>query len=521
LTAKSKKNYLGAIKKISAICKVEGLVKDSLYELHTRQRLSGVKSVLEKNKEYTAINDDGNNMYSSALSKYEELINELNITYHWEVKTSTTSMKKPLNSIFYGPPGTGKTYKLKTHYFPKYTTKETSLSADKNFERVVSELTWFEAIAIAMLEKSAPISVPELKENRWIVRKAKYSETKNIGAGLWGQLQAHTIENCEFVNYKNRQSPLIFKKNEDKSWEISMDDFEDLTPELADVLDNTINFQASPDKEIKHYEFVTFHQSYAYEDFIEGIKPVMETEGDGELRYEIKDGLFKTLCQHAKNDPENKYAIFIDEINRGNVSSIFGELITLIEPDKRLGMENAMTATLPYSRESFGVPSNVDIYGTMNTADRSVEALDTALRRRFAFQEMLPKPDLLNDIDKISLKELLLRINGRIEALIDRDHTIGHSYLINVRNMEDLKLAFKDKIIPLLQEYFYGDYGKIGLVLGSGFVKIQTQDNEIFADFEYEGSDGLAQNKFELISFEDKNFNFEKAIKTLLNNSGE
>ena len=274
-------------------------------------------------------------------------------------------------------------------------------------------------------------------------------------------------------------------------------------------------------KEIKRYEFVTFHQSYAYEDFIEGIKPVMEDEGNGELSYEIKDGLFKTLCQRANNDPENNYAIFIDEINRGNVSSIFGELITLIEPDKRLGMENAMTATLPYSRDTFGVPSNVDIYGTMNTADRSVEALDTALRRRFYFEEMLPRPDLLKqEIKGFSLEGLLIRINDRIEALIDRDHTIGHSYLINVKSMDDLKLAFKDKIIPLLQEYFYGDYGKIGLVLGEGFVKMHPQENEIFADFEYDGSDGLAQNKFELITI-DESFKMEEAIETLLNKLGE
>ena len=124
------------------------------------------------------------------------------------------------------------------------------------------------------------------------------------------------------------------------------------------------------------------------------------------------------------------------------------------------------------------------------------------------------------NIDKISLKELLSCINGRIEALVDRDHTIGHSYLFNVKSMDDLKLAFKDKIIPLLQEYFYGDYGKIGLVLGRGFVNMHAQENEIFADFEYDGSDGLAQNKFELIPI-DSEFNMEDAIKTLLNKSSQ
>ena len=439
------------------------------------------------------------------------------VNYHKGSTDKFKPMAKPTNTIFFGPPGTGKTYTLKTEYFPKYTTKREAVTKEQNFEQVVSNLSWFEAIALAILENKSPMSVPELKANQWIKAKSKYSEAKNIGAILWAQLQAHTIEECEHVKAKRRVSPLIFNKREDKSWEISKEDFEELNPDFTDILEQLEAFQANDHFEIKRYDFVTFHQSYAYEDFIEGIKPVMESEVDGELRYEIKDGLFKTLCKRAKNDPDNRYAIFIDEINRGNVSSIFGELITLIEPDKRLGMDHAMTITLPYSRDAFGVPSNVDIYGTMNTADRSVEALDTALRRRFAFKEMLPKPDLLEkEINGFALKELLSCINERIEALIDRDHTIGHSYLINVNNMDDLKLAFKDKIIPLLQEYFYGDYGKIGLVLGSGFVKMQPQDNEVFADFDYEGSEGLAQNKFELITI-DEEFDLQYALETLLN----
>lgn len=517
IVKKGRQEYLGY-----GIVESDYSFDNTLDSFKSQRKVKWIKKGTWKSEHNTALKTltditDVNYKPNPELKAYEGIYKIINAD-HMGVKTN----KESRNTILFGPPGTGKTYKLKTEYFPEYTTKETSLSADENFERVVSDLTWFEAMALAMLENNAPISVPELKENLWIVTKAKYSKTKNINAGLWGQLQAHTIDNCEFVNSKNRQSPQIFKKNEDKSWEISMDDFEDLIPELSNVLEKTNNFQANPNKEIKRYEFVTFHQSYAYEDFIEGIKPVMETEGDGELRYEIKDGLFKTLCQRAKNDPENKYAIFIDEINRGNVSSIFGELITLIEPDKRLGMENAMTATLPYSRDAFGVPSNVDIYGTMNTADRSVEALDTALRRRFAFEEMLPKPELLKQAIKkgVSLEDILVCINERIEALIDRDHTIGHSYLFNAKSMDDLKLAFKDKIIPLLQEYFYGDYGKIGLVLGEGFVKMHPQDNEIFADFEYDGSDGLAQNKFELITINEA-FDMEEAIETLLNNSGE
>ena len=169
------------------------------------------------------------------------------------------------------------------------------------------------------------------------------------------------------------------------------------------------------------------------------------------------------------------------------MSAIFGELITLIEQDKRKGEANEISVQLPYSKALFSVPANIDIYGTMNTADRSVEALDTALRRRFSFVEMMPDASLLenNDVEGINLEDVLNTINNRIEILIDRDHTIGHSYFMNVKTTDDLRRAFKDKIVPLLQEYFYGDYGKIGLVLGDGFVKSHSTSKNPFADFKY------------------------------------
>ncbi len=223
---------------------------------------------------------------------------------------------------------------------------------------------------------------------------------------------------------------------------------------------------------------------------------------------------------------KNKWprVLIIDEINRGNVAQIFGELITLIEPSKRLGNNEAMTATLPYSQEPFGVPNNLYIIGTMNTADRSVEALDTALRRRFSFEEMMPKPKLLGDKElcDVKLSDLLTTINQRIVALKDREHQIGHSYFMDdclkgkdVKAKEQwLANVFKDKIIPLLQEYFYGDYKKIYYVLGPGFVEKKTEKT-IFAveNPDYDEFD-IPEERYDIASF-DAEFNIKDAIEKM------
>jgi len=170
-------------------------------------------------------------------------------------------------------------------------------------------------------------------------------------------------------------------------------------------------------------------------------------------------------------DAHDNYVFIIDEINRGNISKIFGELITLIEPSKRVGAAEEMTAILPYSAKPFGVPNNVYIIGTMNTADRSIATIDTALRRRFYFKEMLPNPSVLEDVyvEDISISEMLDLINKRISVLYDREHTIGHAYFMPLKanpTVDTLARIFENNIIPLLQEYFYEDYEKIRLVLG-------------------------------------------------------
>ncbi len=232
--------------------------------------------------------------------------------------------------------------------------------------------------------------------------------------------------------------------------------------------------------------FVTFHQSYSYEDFVEGITAV--PKGD-QIEYIPKNGIFKEICQEAQKE-ENQgknFVLIIDEINRGNISNIFGELITLIEASKRAGEADELTVTLPYSGDAFSVPKNLFIVGTMNSADKSIALMDTALRRRFAFVECLPKPELLNPIafvdgKEVDLEGLLRTINRRIEVLLDKDHTIGHAYLMNVSDKASLRDALLNKIIPLVEEYFYNDYEKIRLVFGDDEANEKEEGYQIYQE---------------------------------------
>ena len=254
-------------------------------------------------------------------------------------------------------------------------------------------------------------------------------------------------------------------------------------------------------------EFVTFHQNYAYEDFIEGIRPKLE--GD-ELRYELRDGIFKGIAQRASQNPGKRYVLIIDEINRGNIAKIFGELITLIEPSKRKGQKDEAEATLPYSQKRFSVPSNLYLVGTMNTADRGIALLDTALRRRFKFVERMPDTThLAEDVEGVDCRALLQTINERIVELLDRDRQIGHTYLMGVRTLEDLADAFRDQIMPLLQEYFYDDWEKLREVLNdNGF--IERRKGKIASD----------KDVFEVVAADDEQWRRAAAYQAIYGGNG-
>ncbi len=409
------------------------------------------------------------NMKENQKSKKKPLGAEADVNDGKPSSKDATPEKFPLNQILYGPPGTGKTYEIQQEYMPHFTDKTNLKTKQEYLAEVVEDLSWFTSIVLAMMDNEE-MKVPEIKSSNTIQIKSKITNksTDAIGSILWHRLQTHTKEDCPDVNYTKRSGPYVFWKDKNSIWKVDKDIVEQELPEVYETWQKLKSFKPFKAEE-KRYEFVTFHQSFSYEDFIEGIKPKIGNSSTSEnnIQYEIKPGIFKRISEKAEDNPDKNYALFIDEINRGNVASIFGELITLIEKDKR----GKLSVKLPYSQEVFTVPKNLYIIGTMNTADKSIEALDAALRRRFSFKEFSPKPDLLESINGIDLKQLLEAINKRIEVLLDKDHLIGHSYFLKIKNFEDLRSTFEEEIIPLLEEYFFNDRSKIKMILGPAFVK--------------------------------------------------
>ena len=401
--------------------------------------------------------------------------------------TDTEETRQPVNRIYYGPPGTGKTYELSKLLKREYEQAMTAVSAEEWRSQFIAEkiaiLKWWEAAVAALYDLGGKGKVSDLTEHPFIKAViAANGPNRNIRQTLWQTLNSHAVEDSATVKLKKRLAPGVFDKSAESVWHLA-GDWRDTCEDLVRLVDE-LKAGHRDTGAVQRYSFVTFHQSYGYEEFVEGLRPVLDGDTEaGEIQYEIRSGVFKDLCRRARSAPDQRFAMVIDEINRGNISKIFGELITLIEPDKREGAENAVSVTLPYSGERFSVPANVDIIGTMNTADRSLALLDTALRRRFEFVPVMP--DARDDPGAplaglrvsageqvIDVPRMLDAINQRVEALYDRDHCIGHAYFTPLAQVPDgderliaLQQVFSTRILPLLEEYFFEDWQKIRLVL--------------------------------------------------------
>jgi 5-methylcytosine-specific restriction endonuclease McrBC GTP-binding regulatory subunit McrB len=490
---------------------------------------------------------------------------------------SNTITQMPLNTILYGPPGTGKTY---------HAIDRALKIVDPNFydenQRDRNKLT----------NRFRELLINDWKNPRGLITFTTFHQSMSYEDFIEGIKPLPPDGNAP-VQYDIVDG--VFKKlcNEASRLEqftLTIDGATSaLTPERFEELyfafSTTLPLYSEPNSDIE----LQTKEGYPFELFRSSVNSIVVKAGAkrtnnfisfNELKsvlFDDKEPTYKSYEQiiidkileeksFRKSSADNltkNYVLIIDEINRGNISQIFGELITLVEDSKRKGQTEELSATLPYSKKTFTVPANVYLIGTMNTADRSVEALDTALRRRFSFEEMSPKPELLSSVnmlcnfwnldehveltykqwkqgpvlsrtdrfydligltrekeDKIldeeyydnrrhwlpsdlsltttdftgiNLQDLLSTINRRLEKLLSKDHQIGHAFFISVFSIEELSKAFQQKLIPQLQEYFYGDYGKIGLVLGKGFIEQINFDesDEVFADFDYEDS-GLA-----------------------------
>ncbi|MFD2640038.1 AAA family ATPase [Piscibacillus salipiscarius] len=403
------------------------------------------------------------------------------------------------NIIYYGPPGTGKTYmmqQLKSNYTVFNISDEEIVNA-----YIDTSEEWL-LITLILLQGNNLMSSDKIQEK---VDTLSIPSTHELNKGVSSILNKHsTIISSMFTP----EEPQVFTQKDDK-WFVALDNLLSYDYQFYKnyLLEESVK---------ERYKFVTFHQSFVYEDFVEGIRPVIDDEDmaeSGEIKYTVQPGVFKQLCNEALADSHNRYAIFIDEINRGNISEIFGELITLIEEDKRLEEVNQLMVNLPYSKEKFGVPENIDIIGTMNSADRSIALIDVALRRRFEFINTTFNLNLLSDkiksfeleptnIDGIDLVKLLEVINKRIEVLLDSNFVVGHAYFMNVRSFIDIREVIVSQIIPLLEEYFYDDLQKIQLILND-----LDEDGEIKDDAIYRHEELEVAELFDFLGdyeFEDK-----------------
>ncbi|EMU6400123.1 TPA: McrB family protein [Campylobacter jejuni] len=482
---------------------------------------------LNKNEEFKLKNSNGHNMYSSALNCYRVFLidyYEQDIFITERVQSEESNMKIiPLNQILYGPPGTGKTY----HTIDKALeilgeNLESRDDKKAKFDEYVRKgqivfTTFHQSYGYEEFVEGIKPRIDSEENSKEIKYEIKY--------GIFKELCQKALENYKASLLTQEE----FAKNEDleNKIEIFLDELVDQQKFIEKTQSGGFRLEEYNEK----YRIITDDTNANLYLNLEIFKTLLENKDkiiNGRSIRQILNNkhrrqidsyyfqlvkLFKEREQNYKIDnnsskkPDLKfYIIIIDEINRGNVSKIFGELITLIEPSKRIGEKEELKVTLPYSGEKFGVPKNVYIIGTMNTADRSITSLDTALRRRFEFVEMMPDVSKLSmDCEGINLQELLKAINTRIEYLLDREKTIGHAFFVSVENLESLKKVFQNKIIPLLQEYFYNDYALINAVLNdNGTIFEDKKDDKYLQKIKNLDSVNSERSIYNIASFDDK-----------------
>ncbi len=495
---------------------------------------------LNKNEEFELKNSNGNNMYSSALNYYRAFLidyYEQDIFITERVQSEESNMKIiPLNQILYGPPGTGKTYHTIDKALEIISKKEKIQIPSEddriNRKKLFDEYLKNGQIVFTTFHQSYGYEefvegIKPIIDNDENSQEVKY----DVKDGIFKELCDKSLKNYilsmqneneidldklifEFANYinqdflnKGNEFPLENKVSIKKILLNSKDEYRSF------LLGGSIKSPQRLTIDIIKRDYLNFKNKKILS--FKDIKPKYDSQSDyhGNAIYYF---MFYNKLKEFENIQNEKfkikkeilksYIIIIDEINRGNVSKIFGELITLIEPSKRIGEKEELKVKLPYSGEEFGVPKNVYIIGTMNTADRSITSLDTALRRRFEFIEMMPDVSKLSmDCEGINLQELLKAINTRIEYLLDREKTIGHAFFIGVENLNDLKKVFQNKIIPLLQEYFYNDYALINAVLNdNGMIFEDKKDDKYLQKIKNLDSVNSERSIYNIASFDDK-----------------
>ena len=417
------------------------------------------------------------NQYAKENKSTHDILNNSD-NEGYKMTDNDKKLTYPLNQILYGPPGTGKTYSV--------VRKALEIIEGNGSNNISKFKRYIASGQIKFITFHQSYGYEEFVEGI-------KAETKNDNI-------SYRIEDGAFKRICKRANGDKILLKEVKE-ELAEDDFKKLYEKYIDKLplfsNNTYGkILETPTDKQPFYLYKNNQSSILIKPQNSNdpktiscdklIKDIFHNDSYGMPSYEpviIQDILSQEYESYKTNHINKNYILIIDEINRGNISKIFGELITLIEPSKRLGADDEIMVELPYSKEKFGVPSNLYIIGTMNTADRSIALMDTALRRRFEFVEMMPEYDTLNKtiIEGINVGEMLKTINERIEYLYDRDHTIGHAYFINVSDIKTLANVFKNKILPLLQEYFYDDWEKIRLVLGdSQFIKEKKSAKVLF-----------------------------------------